>query len=157
MPHLVPSNSPLLRKVSSDFRFIPEGYEDIQTKMIDVLIETEGLAVAAPQIGANYNIILLNYKHIPEDCPTFLLNVRIDKKYEPMVSAKEGCLSLPGVFVDVERHESIEFSYQKFDINGPHMTGFSWYRATGLLSRIIQHEVDHINGVLITDYVQDNK
>lgn len=101
-----------------------------------------GIGLAAPQVGVNKRIFITRY----EDKKVFI-NPKIVKKLGPLKKDFESCLSLPNVTVSVPRHEKILVEY--FDVNWVHHKEV----IGGMLSRVIQHEQDHLNGKLITDYL----
>ena len=85
----------------------------------------------------------------PTKSPVILINPKITKYSSELCDAQEGCLSIPGVYLDVTRPRAIEVSFK--DENGRPQR----IKADGLLARVIQHEMDHLNGVLFVDRVQN--
>ena len=139
---------PILRKKCNevkDFSKLSILIED----MFDTMYEEEGIGLAANQVGIDMNMFIIDIAHTDEnEFPrTFINGKIIDCEGESVFS--EGCLSIPQVALDVIRPESILFKYQ--DINQ------KWHeeKFDGLLSRAIQHELDHLNGVLIIDIVDE--
>jgi peptide deformylase len=130
--------------------------KNLQT-LIDDMIETmrdaPGVGLAAPQIGLSERIIVVEYyereeDEEKEDAPKkvyALLNPEIVKKSEETLIGVEGCLSIPGLVGDVERHATIQV--KGFNRHGKPMK----LKAQGWLARIFQHEIDHLNGILFTD------
>ena len=109
------------------------------------MIAARGVGLAAPQIGVSKQIAIMNPE--PEDDAKLIkmINPRIVAVSDEKVKIEEGCLSVPGVRADVERPERVTVLYQ--DENGKERT----LEAEGLLARIVQHELDHLNGVLFID------
>lgn len=109
------------------------------------MIAAKGVGLAAPQIGISKQIAIVNPE--PEDDTKLIkmINPRIVAASKETVKIEEGCLSVPGVRGDVERPEAVTVVYR--DENGKERT----LEAEGLLARIIQHELDHLNGVLFID------
>lgn len=115
--------------------------------MRDTVRVANGIGLAAPQIGKNIRLAVVNLEHL--DIPIFaIINPRITKVSKKMNSMEEGCLSIPGVFGIVERPERCEFT--AIDQLGRKIKG----ECEGLLAKVIQHEADHLDGVLITDKIK---
>jgi peptide deformylase len=114
-------------------------------QMEETMIAARGVGLAAPQIGISKQIAIMNPE--PEDGTKLIkmINPRIVAASKETVKIDEGCLSVPGVRGDVERPESVTVVYQ--DEKGKEHT----LEAEGLLARIVQHELDHLNGVLFID------
>ena len=121
--------------------------------MIDTMREAPGVGLAAPQIGLSERIIVVEYferqeDEEKEDAPKkvwALLNPEIVKSSEETLVGVEGCLSIPGLVGEVERHAAIQ-------IKGLNRHGkLTKIKAEGWLARIFQHEIDHLNGVLFPD------
>ena len=137
---------PILRnkcQFVSDFSKLSTFVED----MFDTMYEEEGIGLAANQVGVDMNLFIIDIAHTDEkEFPRVFINGEITKFYGESIFS-EGCLSIPQVALEVTRPEKIRFKYQ--DINE------NWYEEVfdGLLARAIQHEMDHLNGVLIIDLV----
>ena len=140
---------PVLKKVSSeitDFSDIESFIQDL----FDTMYEFDGIGLAANQLGVDKRIFVVDISHMEEsdadsDKPLVFINGRIENPSGSCLDS-EGCLSLPGIRIDVQRYESIQYSYIDENLNKCSKV-FS-----GLLSRVIQHENDHLDGKLITDY-----
>lgn len=111
--------------------------------MFEVMDREGGIGLAAPQIGIQRKIIV--WRHPDTDQGRVLLNPRIVERSEETVTASEGCLSLPGYSMDVERAERVVV--EAVDLQGEPIT----IEAAGLLARIMQHEIDHLEGFVILD------
>tara|TARA_B100000579_G_C22784560_1_gene831189 strand:+ start:883 stop:1428 length:546 start_codon:yes stop_codon:yes gene_type:complete len=149
MMDIVTYGNPILnRKCKAVKNF--SNIESIIDNMFDTMYEAEGIGLAANQVGLDMNIFIIDVTHTDEveDTHVFvnskILSTHGEKKY-----FQEGCLSLPGIALDVERPENILLQYQTIDKKW-HKNEFS-----GLLSRAIQHEMDHLNGVFIVDRVSE--
>ena len=130
-------------KEVTDFSILPE----LTINMFDTMYEEEGIGLAANQIGEDLNLFVVDITHTDEwDEPIIFVNGKIVDKWEKS-TMEEGCLSVPGVRVDVQRAEVVRLEYQ--DINGNKYNK----RFEGLMARVIQHEMDHINGILIINKV----
>lgn len=133
---------------------VPEVDGKIQ-KFLDDMLETmyadKGCGLAAPQVGVSKRIIVLDDNSGSDDeglkNPMYLVNPEIIWKSEEKVLFCEGCLSLPEQKADVERFESIKVRY--LDYNGKECE----ILADGLLAIILQHEIDHLDGILYIDHL----
>lgn len=116
---------------------------------IDELIETmevkDGLGLAAPQIGISKQIVIVSLQNKAR-C---LINPKITVKSKEVTTGEEGCLSFPGLFGDVTRHESVEV--KALDRDGKEQT----ISAQDLGARTIQHELDHLAGILLPDRLKE--
>ncbi len=134
---------PILRKKASKINKIEKDDISIIEKMIDAMFANEGIGLAAPQIGVSKQIIVVNGgkdKNIIKLINPVILEREGENK------AKEGCLSIPDIYVEVKRssYVTIEGLNEKEELVK--------IEADGLLARILQHEIDHLNGILIVDY-----
>jgi peptide deformylase len=143
---IVKYGDPRLRKKAStieDFGVLP----DIVNEMYDSMYEAEGIGLAANQIGYDLNLFIIDITHTDEaeESAEFINGRIIDSRGESIFS--EGCLSVPGVEFEIKRPEFVTLEYQKLD-RSKHIEEFG-----GLYARAIQHEMDHLNGILIIDRV----
>jgi len=115
--------------------------------MIAIMHKHEGLGLAAPQIGINERIIIVE---VDEACHV-MLNPEIKWHSQDKVLGYEGCLSVPDVECSVRRYGTLVVAYD--DLSGARCQ----MPASGLLARVIQHEIDHLNGILITDRATESK
>ena len=129
----------ILRKVSDKIKFEDSG--EIISRLREAVSHKEALGVAAPQIGENLRVCLV---YMNEEFVA-LINPEILSFSAEKIVGEEGCLSLPEIWGDVERPKNIRLKYTNEE-GEEREEAFS-----GLPSRIIQHEVDHLNGVLFTD------
>ena len=129
--------------------------DDELRKFLDDMLETmyvdKGCGLAAPQVGVTKRIIVLDPNPSDEDLsvrrPMFLINPEIVWRSEETVLFNEGCLSLPGQRADVERYERVRVHFT--DYNGKEQE----ILADELLAIILQHEIDHLDGVLYIDHL----
>jgi len=144
---------PILRKVAED---IDRDYPDLQ-QVIDDLFETmhnsEGMGLAAPQIGKSIRIFVIDGTPIADDEPSLadfkkaFINAHITEKNGELQPMSEGCLSIPNIREEVNRESHVRIEY--YDENWVfHDEVYDGYKA-----RIIQHEYDHLEGILFTDKV----
>ena len=109
--------------------------------MAKTMLKTDGVGLAAPQIGKNIRLAVINSK----DGVFCLINPKFTKKSWAREIGQEGCLSIPGVFGKVKRHKKISLTYTDKDGKKTKMT------AIGMMARVIQHEIDHLDGILFID------
>jgi peptide deformylase len=138
---------PVLRKPGVDVKFpLAPGITKLVRDMFDTVQKAQGIGLAAPQVGRSLRVIVVNLEHI--GMPAFaLINPEVKSFSKNKTKMEEGCLSIPGVFGIVERPEKIVFTGRT--LSGETVTA----EASGLLSKVLQHEIDHTNGVLITDKI----
>jgi peptide deformylase len=132
---------PCLRKRSKAVKEVGPSERFLINAMIDTMHAHKGIGLAAPQVGINEQIFVVD----TGDGPFAVINPHIIKKTGSDVM-EEGCLSIPEVLVKVKRAESIVVEY--LDENNRKVE----FKCSGLLAKVIQHETDHLNGKLIIDY-----
>ena len=138
---------PILRKQGQTVKF-PLTPTIVKTvhDMFDTVVQADGIGLAAPQIGKSLRIVVINLEHV--GIPMFaLINPEVKTFSKTKTKLEEGCLSIPGVFGIVERPDKIVFTGRM--VSGETITA----QADGLLAKVIQHETDHTNGILITDKI----
>ncbi len=113
-------------------------FHALMTDMIDTMYAARGVGIAAPQVGVDLQLAIINHS----DTPFSIINPRILHRSFRSATSEEGCLSLPGVFGSVRRPVSVTVSY--IDHNGTERT----VEESGLVARVFQHEIDHLNGLL---------
>lgn len=119
-------------------------------EMLQSMYSADGIGLAAPQVAVQKQLITIDCEpDNPANPPLVLVNPTIKSLSKDLCVAEEGCLSIPGVYLEVIRPQLVEVTYK--DENGRPQT----LKATGLLSRCIQHEIDHLNGVLFVDRVEN--
>lgn len=140
----------VLRQPAKRVAKVDDEIREIVRQMLETMYSEDGIGLAAPQVAINKQIIVVDCEpDKPEAKPLVLINPVIKKFSKETCTGQEGCLSIPGVYLDVERPEAIEVSFK--DEQGRPQT----IKADGLLSRAIQHEIDHLNGVLFVDRVEN--
>lgn len=113
--------------------------------MAKTMLKTDGVGLAAPQIGKNIRLAVINSK----DGIFCLINPKLTRRSWTSESAEEGCLSIPGVFGKVKRHKKISLTYYNQEGKKSKLT------ASGMMARVIQHEIDHLDGILFIDKATD--
>jgi peptide deformylase len=143
MLKIVKVPDPILTQKTSLVKKIDEEILDLVDEMLAACRKANGIGLAAPQVGKSIRLCVINLEHV--GLPPFaLINPKITKKSFKKIEMEEGCLSIPGVFGIVKRSEKITVESETLDGKG------TKFKAEGLLSRVIQHEVDHLDGILFT-------
>ena len=137
---------PVLRQKAEPVSAITADMRKLIGDMFDTMYAEEGVGLAAPQVGISERIIVVD-PHDDETEPFALINPEILDAGAETEKNEEGCLSIPGIRDLVERSVSVR-------VRGLTETGeVLELEADGLLSRILQHEIDHLNGVLFIDHI----
>jgi peptide deformylase len=134
---------PVLRAKALPIERFDEALRREVERMGELMHDALGVGLAATQLGVLHRVLV--YRAYPEDPLTALVNPVIEWRSDELETAEEGCLSLPGVHVEVERAAGVRVRAQ--DPQGDALE----IEADGLTARVIQHEVDHLDGVLILD------
>ena len=138
----------ILYKKSRDVEIFDESIEQIVSDMFETMYKYNGVGLAAPQVGILKRILVIDTGE--EGQKLEMINPKITK-LEKEVILSEGCLSFPNVFGNVRRYNYTEAEYMTK--NGEKKK----IKAEGLLAQAIQHEIDHLNGILFIDQVIDGK
>lgn len=133
----------ILRKRAEEVGTITPEIKELVLAMIETMKENKGVGLAAPQVGVSKRIIIVK----TENGPAAFVNPRIFKKSRTVEADEEGCLSVPGIFLKIKRIKKVEIEALDFDGRKIQI------KAEGFLARIFQHELDHLNGVLIIDRI----
>lgn len=144
LSQVVKFGDPVLRSAASPVTEFDDDLEGEADRMIGLMRDAIGVGLAATQLGALRRMLVFQVGSEAE--PTVLVNPEIEWSSEDdLATAEEGCLSLPGVIVDVER--PLHVRARAVDVHGEPLS----IEASGLEARVIQHEVDHLDGVLMLD------
>ena len=135
----------ILRGEAGEVEEFGEELEKFLAEMVETMIAEDGVGLAAPQVGVSRRIAVVNPDPLNPDTLLTLVNPRILDCSDETECAEEGCLSVPGIRGKVERPIMIEVEYR--DAGGEKHC----IKVDGLVSRIIQHEMDHLDGVLFVD------
>ncbi|HMT27443.1 MAG TPA: peptide deformylase [Candidatus Absconditabacterales bacterium] len=143
-------DNPILRSVAKPIEKVSKDIKTIGLDLLDLMRDFDGVGLAAPQVGLNIRLIATTQwkkkgKQLDLLGEQIMINPTIIAKSEKMIIEEEACLSLPGITGQVLRHEEIKVSY--LDISGKQQTK----KFKGFDSVIIQHEVDHLDGILFID------
>lgn len=152
----------ILTKKAKEIEVVDEKIKILAEDMLETMYANDGIGLAACQVGMLKALIVYDVKYIedtdskgrkikPVKEPHILINPKITYMSKAMVEVEEGCLSFPNEFDNVYRHEKIKVEYT--DINGKKKTK----TASGMEAVVIQHEFDHLNGIVFLDRVKNKK
>ena len=142
----------LLRQVSKPVEKVGDLERELMKDMLDTMYTAKGIGLAAIQIGVPKRIIVLDIsKEENKKNPMYFVNPIIIKKNDEKVTYEEGCLSVPNQFAEIDRPNKCEIEYLDYDGNKQNL------QAEGLLATCIQHEIDHLEGILFIDYLSKLK
>ena len=143
---------PILRKESAPIEKVDNDLRKLLDDMLETMYAAPGIGLAAVQIGILKRLIVIDIsKDKEKKNPLFLINPEIVSKSKNTSIYEEGCLSLPGHFAEIERPAECQINFLDYNGKKKEIT------AKGLLSTCIQHEVDHLNGILFIDYLSKLK
>ncbi|HEY3373089.1 MAG TPA: peptide deformylase [Prolixibacteraceae bacterium] len=146
---------PVLRKIAAP---ITADFQDLKgfiQNMFETMYNSDGVGLAAPQVGHSIRVFILDTTSDEDEeepgIKRAFINPEIIEKYGEEWSMNEGCLSVPEIREDVFRPESVKIKYQdeKFDVHEESFNGFT--------ARVIQHEYDHLEGIMFVDYLNPLK
>lgn len=144
---------PVLRQQAEDVAQDFPGLKDLVKDMFAAMYESEGVGLAAPQIGKSIRLVVIDADPVAEAFPECagrkftLVNPEVEILDGDIISRAEGCLSLPGISENVPRVEHVRLRWLDEDMQ-PHEEEIS-----GFLARIVQHECDHLEGKVFTDHI----
>ena len=142
----------LLRQVSKPVSKVGKKEQELMTDMLETMYAANGIGLAAIQVGIPQRIIVMDIcKEKNKKEPRFFVNPIIKNKDPFNATYEEGCLSVPNQFAEVDRPSKCEVEY--LDYNGNKQL----LKAEGLLATCIQHEMDHLEGILFIDYLSKLK
>tara|TARA_A100001011_G_scaffold338005_1_gene368556 strand:+ start:943 stop:1467 length:525 start_codon:yes stop_codon:yes gene_type:complete len=142
----------ILRQVSKPVEKVGKEEQNLMDDMIETMYKANGIGLAAIQIGVPKRIIVMDIsKNDEKKNPMFFVNPIIKNKNSNLARYEEGCLSVPDQFAEIDRPDSCEVEY--LDYNGEK----KFLKTSGLLATCIQHEMDHLEGILFIDYLSKLK
>ena len=142
----------LLRQISKPVKNVGKEEQQLMDDMLDTMYAANGIGLAAIQIGVPKRIIVMDISKDPEKKePRFFVNPIIKNKDPEKSTYEEGCLSVPNQFAEIDRPSQCDVEY--LDYNGTKQV----LHAEGLLATCIQHEMDHLEGILFIDYLSKLK
>lgn len=153
---ITPENPVLRKKAIKVTDFKSAKFQKLIDDMVETMVDAPGVGLAAPQVAISQRLIVVRLPDSTEEdreeygdqagVVYAVANPKIIKTSKEIVSGVEGCLSLPGLLGEVDRHESVV-------ITGQDRHGKEWrLKAKGWLARVFQHEIDHLDGILFTDH-----
>lgn len=149
---IVTYNDPILRQKTNEVDELTDHIKTLITDMFETMYNSDGVGLAAPQIGSSLSIFVIDADSAIEEGgitpgPLAFINPEIINKKGEKIQADEGCLSIPNITDKVTRPDSIVIKYldQNFNQREEEYTGW--------VSRVIQHEYDHLQGVLFIDHL----
>ena len=138
----------VLTKHASVIPKVDRPISDLADAMIEAMHAERGIGLAGPQVAELKRLFVT---HVEGDEPRVFINPQIIQTSNELVSLEEGCLSIPGVYADVTRPASV--IVQAWNERGRPFT----LEARAMLARVIQHENDHLNGILFLDHIDEKK
>jgi peptide deformylase len=142
---------PFLRQTSKDVDEVDDAARKLMDDMLDTMYAAPGIGLAAIQVGIPKRIIVIDLSKEEEKKPLFFVNPKIILKSNNNATYEEGCLSVPGQFAEIDRPDRCHVNY--LDYHGDKQD----LKAEGLLATCIQHEMDHLEGILFIDYLSKLK
>ena len=142
---------PFLRQKSQDVEGVDDEIRRLMQDMLDTMYAAPGIGLAAIQVGVPKRIIVIDLSKEEEKKPLYFVNPRVILKSNSNATYEEGCLSVPGQFAEIDRPDRCHVTY--LDYNGKQQE----LKAEGLLATCIQHEIDHLEGILFIDYLSKLK
>ena len=140
-----------LRQISKPVLSVTNDERKLMDDMLETMYNANGIGLAAIQIGVPKRIIVMDISKDGNKNPMFFVNPVIKNKDKQKSTYEEGCLSVPNYFAEVDRPKYCEVEY--LDYNGENKI----LKADGLLATCIQHEMDHLEGILFIDYLSKLK
>jgi len=143
--------NPFLREKSQIVEKVDDNIRTLMDNMLDTMYAAPGIGLAAIQIGVPKRVIVIDLSKEEEKTPLYFVNPEIILKSNNNITYEEGCLSVPGQFAEIDRPDQCHVNY--LDYNGQQKQ----LKAEGLLATCIQHEIDHLEGILFIDYLSKLK
>lgn len=143
---------PVLRQLSQPVETVDADIRRLADDMLETMYDAPGIGLAAIQIGVPRQMLVIDVSKEGEDKqPLVFINPKILTTSDERSVYEEGCLSIPDYYAEVERPATITVEY--IDLEGKKLTA----KADGLLATCLQHEIDHLNGVLFIDHISKLK
>ena len=143
---------PILRKKCEPLEIVDDETKKLMDDMLETMYAAPGIGLAAVQVGILKRLVVIDIsKDEEKKRPLFLVNPLIVQQSKKTSVYEEGCLSLPGQFAEIERPAECTIKYIDYEGKEKEL------KADGLLATCIQHEVDHLNGILFIDYLSKLK
>jgi len=143
---------PLLKKISEPVKKVDDKLRAFMDDMLETMYDAPGIGLAAVQVGKLWRILVIDIARDEENPkPMYFVNPEITWTSEELNTYNEGCLSIPEQYAEIERPAECKIKF--IDYNGEEQE----IHATGLLATCVQHEIDHLNGVVFIDYLSKIK
>ena len=143
--------NPILRQISKTVEKVGKEEQELMKDMLDTMYAANGIGLAAIQVGIPKRIIVIDLNKNEKKTPMFFVNPVIKERNRINSVYEEGCLSVPNQFAEIERPNKCEVEY--LDFYGEKKI----LKADGLMATCIQHEMDHLEGILFIDYLSKLK
>jgi peptide deformylase len=149
--------SPILRKVAVDITKDYEGLDTFMADLWDTMYKSDGIGLAAPQVGKSIRVFVIDGSPLEEDDPSLkdfrkaFINARIIEREGEEWAFTEGCLSIPNIREEVYRPSRVRVQY--YDENWVYHDEYF----EGIAGRIVQHEYDHLDGIMFVDHISSLK
>ena len=143
---------PALKQVSAPVKEVDAGVRKLMDDMLETMYDAPGIGLAAIQVGVPHRVVTMDLakKDDPKQ-PQVFINPEVVWSSEEKATYEEGCLSIPEYYEEVERPKTVKVKFLDADLKPQEI------EATGLLATCLQHEIDHINGVLFIDHISKLK
>ena len=142
----------ILRQKSIPVEAVDKDMQKLMDDMLETMYAAPGIGLAAIQVGVPKRRIVLDIQQKEgQKNPLFFVNPEIIEKSKNLTTYEEGCLSVPGQFAEIDRPDRCHVKY--LDYNG----NYKELKSEGLLATCIQHEIDHLEGILFIDYLSNLK
>ncbi|MGH6858984.1 MAG: peptide deformylase [Phyllobacterium sp.] len=139
---------PLLRQVSKPVERFDDGLRKFSADMLDTMYDAPGIGLAAIQVGEPLRMVVIDLaKEEEPKAPQIFINPKVLSSGDERNVYEEGCLSIPDYYAEVERPKEVRIAYVDLDGKPQEIA------ADGLLATCLQHEIDHLNGVLFIDHI----
>lgn len=135
---------PVLRKRCEDVKEITSEIEKLVFDMVETMKKSKGMGLAAPQVGVSKRVVVIQPNFRKQEFLA-LINPKVIKKNKEKDILEEGCLSFPGIFLEISRPKKIKV--EALNAKGEKIE----FEAEGVLSHVFQHEIDHLDGILFFD------
>jgi peptide deformylase len=158
---IIEAPDPRLRKISEPVETVDKGLRALMNDMLETMYDAPGIGLAAIQVGVPKRVLVIDLQEVPEGVedkpenrirnPQYFVNPEILWESEDMAVYNEGCLSVPEQYADVERPARIRAKWLDYD-GKPHEEELD-----GLIATCLQHEMDHLDGILFVDHLSKLK
>ena len=147
LKNIITVPDPLLKSVSKPVNQITGEIKKLLNDMLETMYKAPGIGLAAVQVGVPIRAVVIDISRDEKKNPLLFINPKITWRSEETSIYEEGCLSIPNQFAEIERPASCKVEFLDLEDKKKEI------KASGLLSTCLQHEVDHLNGILFVDYL----